>query len=114
MNYLIEPQRQVEICASAEVLILGGGPSGIAAAIASARSGSKTILLERYGFLGGMGTAAMVTNFCGLHANINGTVQRIVHGVADDILARLEDLGGLNAPHHIKGRNGGHDTAAQA
>ena len=114
MNYLIEPQRQVEICASAEVLILGGGPSGIAAAIASARSGSKTILLERYGFLGGMGTAAMVTNFCGLHANINGTVQRIVHGVADDILARLEGLGGLNAPHYIKGRNGGHDTAAQA
>ena len=54
-----------------------------------------------------MGTAAMVTNFCGLHANINGTVQRIVHGVADDILARLEALGGLNAPHHIKGRNGG-------
>ncbi|MEC7388256.1 MAG: FAD-dependent oxidoreductase, partial [Pseudomonadota bacterium] len=114
MNYLIEPQKQVEICARAEVLILGGGPSGIAAAIASARSGSKTILLERYGFLGGMGTAAMVTNFCGLHANINGMVQRIVHGVADDILARLEDLGGLNAPHHIKGRNGGHDTAAQA
>ena len=43
MNYLIEPQKQVEICARAEVLILGGGPSGIAAAIASARSGSKTI-----------------------------------------------------------------------
>ena len=61
MNYLIEPQKQVEICARAEVLILGGGPSGIAAAIASARSGSKTILIERYGFLGGMGTAAMVT-----------------------------------------------------
>ena len=46
MNYLIEPQKQVEICARAEVLILGGGPSGIAAAIASARSGSKTILLK--------------------------------------------------------------------
>ena len=43
MNYLIEPQKQVEICARAEVLILGGGPSGIAAAIASARSGSKTV-----------------------------------------------------------------------
>ena len=106
MNYLIEPQRQVEICASAEVLILGGGPSGIAAAIASARSGSKTILLERYGFLGGMGTAAMVTNFCGLHANINGTVQRIVHGVADDILARLEALGGLNAPITLRAEMG--------
>ena len=95
-------------------MVLGGGPSGITAAVASARSGAKTLLLERYGFLGGMGTAAMVTNFCGLHANINGSVQQIVHGIADDILNRLDKLDGLNAPHHIKARGVGHDTAAQA
>ena len=50
MNYLIEPQRQVEIYASAEVLILSGGPSQGSATSHLARSGSKTILLERYGF----------------------------------------------------------------
>ena len=114
MDYLIEPERKLEISAETEVLVLGGGPSGITAAVASARSGAKTLLLERYGFLGGMGTAAMVTNFCGLHANINGSVQQIVHGIADDILNRLDKLDGLNAPHHIKAKGSGHDTAAQA
>ena len=114
MDYLIEPERKLEISAETEVLVLGGGPSGITAAVASARTGAKTLLLERYGFLGGMGTAAMVTNFCGLHANINGSVQQIVHGIADDILNRLDKLDGLNAPHHIKARGSGHDTAAQA
>ncbi|GAA0001516.1 hypothetical protein BRDID11002_15170 [Bradyrhizobium diazoefficiens] len=50
----------------------GGGPAGIIAAASAARAGRKTLLIERYGFLGGMGTAAGVTNFCGLHGNVYG------------------------------------------
>ena len=72
------------------------------------------MLLEKYGFLGGMGTAAMVTNFCGLHASINGSVQQVVRGIADDILERLDRLDGLREPHPVKATGGGHDIAAQA
>ena len=43
-----------------DVLVVGGGPAGIAAAVSCSRLGAKTILLERYGFLGGAATAAMV------------------------------------------------------
>jgi len=114
MGFIVEPSRETEISAETEILVLGGGPAGIAAATAAARTGAKTILLEKYGFLGGMGTAAMVTNFCGLHANINGSIQQVVRGIADDILDRLEKLGGLNKPHTIRAIGGGHDTAAQA
>ena len=46
-------------------------------------------LVQRYGFLGGMGTAAGVTNFCGLHANVHGDIRQVVHGVADDLLSRI-------------------------
>ncbi len=60
---------------------------------------SSTLLIERYGFLGGMGTAAGVTNFCGLHANVHGEIRQVVHGVADDLLGRMRALGGLNEPH---------------
>ncbi|HZQ73511.1 MAG TPA: FAD-dependent oxidoreductase [Burkholderiales bacterium] len=84
-----------------EIVVLGGGPAGIAAAAAAARAGCSTLLVERYGFLGGMGTAAGVTNFCGLHANVHGEVRQVVHGVADELLERIDRLGGLSEPHSL-------------
>ncbi len=104
-----EPARHTPVLAEVDVLVLGGGPAGIAAAASAASTGARTLLVERYGFLGGMGTAAGVTNFCGLHANVHGTVRRVVHGVADELLARIAALGGLNEPHDIFGK-----TLAQA
>jgi hypothetical protein len=100
-TFVHEPARETPVLDEAEVVVLGGGPSGIAAAGAAARGGCKTLLIERYGFLGGMGTAAGVTNFCGLHANVHGEIRQVVHGIADDLLARMRGLGGLNEPHVI-------------
>ena len=76
--------------------------------------GRRTLLIERYGFLGGMGTAAGVTNFCGLHANVHGEMHRVVQGIASDLLARIDRLDGLNAPHLILGKifAQAYDTAA--
>jgi FAD dependent oxidoreductase len=109
-----EPARQVPLYGEYEVAVLGGGPAGIAAAVASARAGRRTLLIERYGFLGGMGTAAGVTNFCGLHANVYGEMHRVVRGVASDLLDRIDRLGGLNAPHLVLGKilAQAYDTAA--
>ena len=104
-----ESARRVPLLAETEVLVLGGGPAGIAAAASAAAAGRQVLLVERYGFLGGMGTAAGVTNFCGLHANVHGELKRVVHGVADELLQRIAMLGGLNEPHAIFGR-----TLAQA
>src|SRR5580704_18210981 len=104
MSVIREPERSVPVRGDYEVVVLGGGPAGIAAAAAAAGAGRRTLLIERYGFLGGMGTAAGVTNFCGLFANVHGEIRQVVHGVADDFLARIDRLGGLNAPHEIFGR----------
>lgn len=111
---ITEPARQLPIYGEYDVAVLGGGPAGIAAAVAAARAGRRTLLIERYGFLGGMGTAAGVTNFCGLHANVFGEMHRVVQGVASDLLARIDRLGGLNAPHLILGKSfaQAYDTAA--
>jgi FAD dependent oxidoreductase len=109
-----EPARRVPIYGEYEVAVLGGGPAGIASAVAAARAGRRTLLIERYGFLGGMGTAAGVTNFCGLHANVHGEAHRVVRGIASDLLARIERLNGLNKPHLILGKilAQAYDTAA--
>ncbi len=109
LRALSEAARHTPLLAETEVLVLGGGPAGIAAAASAAAAGREVLLVERYGFLGGMGTAAGVTNFCGLHAKVHGELQRVVHGVADELLQRIDALGGLNEPHAIFGR-----TLAQA
>jgi ribulose 1,5-bisphosphate synthetase/thiazole synthase len=59
-DFITEPSRDIPVIARVQVLVCGGGPAGIAAAIAAARAGATTILLERYGHLGGLATGGLV------------------------------------------------------
>jgi hypothetical protein len=78
-----------------DVLVIGGGNAGCAAALASARHGARTLLVERYGFLGGTATAAMVGPWMTFHSG----EERIVGGIAQEIVERLVAAGG--SPGHI-------------
>ncbi|MBV8581036.1 MAG: FAD-dependent oxidoreductase [Candidatus Eremiobacteraeota bacterium] len=78
-----------------DVLVVGGGNAGCAAALAAARSGARTLLVERYGFLGGTATASMVGPWMTFHSGDD----RIVGGIAQEIVERLVVRGG--SPGHL-------------
>ena len=56
-----ERARETRVAREADVVVVGGGPGGIGAAVSAARNGADTVLIERYGYLGGMGTGGLVT-----------------------------------------------------
>ena len=75
---------------TAEVLVVGGGIAGTVAAIAAGRAGADTLLVERWGFLGGAATAAAVGQFVGWET---ASGRRVVAGIAEEIVERLVALG---------------------
>ncbi|RZN35205.1 FAD-dependent oxidoreductase [Bradyrhizobium sp. Leo121] len=84
-----------------DVLIVGGGAAGVAAAIASARKGLSVTLVERYGFCGGGAVAGLSGTVCGLYEATNNVAvgpQQVVFGFADEFCRRLEAMGGLGEP----------------
>jgi hypothetical protein len=78
-----------------DVVVIGGGPAGSVAAVAAAREGARVVCVERYGFLGGTLTAAMVAPIMGFHAG----PRQVVQGIPQEIVARLQALGA--SPGHV-------------
>lgn len=84
-----------------DVIVCGGGPSGVAAALAAARRGCRTLLIERYGFCGGMATAALVNPFSGhaYHDQLAPVGRRasLIGGIFKEVAIELEKGGGFGS-----------------
>ena len=90
-----EPPREIPVTRQADVIVVGGGPAGTAAAIASARSGAKTVLVEQFGYLGGTATASLMACINGFRNQVEPDATQVVRGIAEEIVLRLKPLGGL-------------------
>ena len=98
-----EPARDIPIARTADVLIVGGGPAGLAAAIASARAGAKTLLIEQFGYLGGTATASLMACINGFRNQVEPDATQTVRGIAEEIILRLKEMGGLGkSPYQQK------------
>jgi hypothetical protein len=82
-----EAVRQTRVCRTADVVVVGAGPGGIGAAVMAARSGADTVLIERYGHLGGMGTGGLVTIIPNL-SDFSGKQQ--IAGISQEWIDRLK------------------------
>lgn len=83
--------RQVEVYDVVDILVIGGGPAGIAAALSGARCGKKVALLEHSGQLGGMGTLGNVSIFMGI-GNVTGIYRELISEVLPDQLPERHDV----------------------
>ncbi len=89
---VLEGAREVPVTASCDVLVAGGGVSGVAAALGAARAGAKTLLVERSGCLGGVATAGLMASISNRYFASDG--RRILGGPALEIVQRLVEMGG--------------------
>jgi hypothetical protein len=90
-----EPAKDIKVIYEADVVVVGGGPGGHSAAIAAARNGAKTVLLERYGHLGGMATGGIVIQIP--HMSDGGN-KPVIAGLTLEWLERLDTIGGTLRP----------------
>jgi FAD dependent oxidoreductase len=79
-----------------DVAVIGGGSAGLAASVTAARGGARVVLIERYGFLGGMGTASLVHTFCGLYLMPQGPDAVLANpGFASEMAERMIAVTGI-------------------
>ena len=92
---VIQPQREVPVFRETDVLVVGGGPSGVAAAVAARRTGVKVTLVERYGCFGGLWTGGLVLKLPGVCYG----KKQVTMGICEEILQRLDKMDNVVIEH---------------
>ena len=96
MDVIVEPERQTPVVTVVDVVVVGGGPAGLVAALAAKRAGADVLLVERHGYLGGLLTGGFVTK----------PQAPVVGGIPEELFTRARQLGGARGNIRYRLRDG--------
>ncbi|MFC1714202.1 FAD-dependent oxidoreductase [Candidatus Poribacteria bacterium] len=99
MRTITEERREIPVSKEVDVVVAGGGPAGIGTALAAARMGAKTLLVEQFGALGGVATTGLHTHVCTLKDA--GAKNLIVGGISKELSDRLVELNTATLGAHL-------------
>lgn len=99
-KFFTEPQKDIPVAFETDILVCGGGPAGIAAAVSAAKGGMDVLILERFNCLGGQGTNGLVTSFMSMSAYTGK--RQVIKGVWEEFTNLLEEKHGCIKPLHLK------------
>jgi len=91
----IEPSKTIPVYGSFDVIVVGGGPAGWAAALSSARNKARTLIIERFPFFGGTATASLMLNINGFRNQKKPDSLQTSKGIAEELILNLKEIKGL-------------------
>lgn len=94
MDKYLEPARELPVYGSYDVIVVGGGCAGFPAAIAAARNGARTLIIERFPFFGGTATASLMANINGFRNQVRPDGLQTTKGIGQEVILRLLEAGG--------------------
>ena len=98
-----EPSREIDVYGEFDVVVVGGGVAGFPAAIAAARNGAKTLIMDRFSYFGGTATASLMANINGFRNQNEPDYLQTTKGIGEEVILRLIEAGGTGkSPYPAK------------
>ncbi len=102
-QFYTEPARELPVYGNFDVIVIGGGVAGFSAALASARQGANTLIIEQFPYFGGTATASLMANIVGVRNQVKPNDLQVMKGIGEElILALLENGGAHSSPETYK------------
>src|SRR5659263_440773 len=95
MGKYLERAKEINVYGSFDVVIVGGGCAGFTAAIASARNGAKTLIIEQFSYFGGTATASLMANINGFRNQVKPDELQTTKGIGEEVILKLKEVGGI-------------------